>query len=207
VVLEGGDGAGKSTQLRLLAAALSALELEEIVVTREPGGTSLGQHIRKLVLHGEHVNARAEALLYAADRAQHVAEVVQPALARGAIVLSDRFVDSSIAYQADGRGLPKATIEAVNDVATGGLVPDLTVVLDIPPEVGAARRGGRCDRIEAEGLSFHGAVRRCYLELAARQPARYLIVDATGPQQRVHRVVLDGVVDALGLGSREEVVA
>jgi dTMP kinase len=197
VVLEGGDGAGKTTQLERLAEALRQRGLGPVVVTREPGGTPLGAQIRSWLLDGGAIDARAEALLYAADRAQHVAAVIGPGLARGAIVLSDRHVDSTIAYQGDGRGLPMAEIVAVNRIATGGVKPDLTVLLAVPPEVGAARRDGPADRIEAEQTAFHARVRERYLALAAASPERYLVVDATGPPAEVHRLVLAGTLAAL----------
>jgi dTMP kinase len=207
VVFEGGDASGKSTQVRLLAAALGRLGLGEVVTTREPGGTPLGSQIRNLLLHGDHVVPRAEALLYAADRAEHVAAVILPALARGAIVVSDRFVDSSIAYQADGRGLPEAEVRAINEVATGGLIPDLTVLLDIAPGTAHARRDGPGDRIEAEDALFHSLVRDRYLLLARAKPSRYLILDASGPADLIHREVLAGTRAILGLSgnSGEEI--
>jgi dTMP kinase len=142
---------------------------------------------------------RAEALLYAADRAQHVEEVIRPALARGAIVLSDRFVDSSLAYQADGRGLPEAEIRGINAVATGGLAPDLTILLDIDPALAVGRRCGQPDRIEAELEPFHTRVRDRYLALASQDPSHYLVVDASLPAAAVHREVLAGTSMALGL--------
>jgi dTMP kinase len=184
--------------MRLAADALRARGFTDVVVTREPGGTPVGEHIRQILLHGGSVGARAEALLYAADRAQHVEEVIRPALARGGIVLTDRFADSSIAYQGDGRLLPEAEIRAITEVATGGLVPDLTIVLDVAPSVGAGRRTGRADRIEAEGEAFHDRVRHRFLAMAARHPERYLVIDASRPQLQIHGEVLAGVLAAIG---------
>jgi dTMP kinase len=128
-------------------------------------------------------------LLYAADRAQHVAEVVRPALSRGAIVITDRYVDSSLAYQGAGRALPEGDVRRLSMAATGGLLPDLTVLLDLPPEVGLGRRGGPGDRLEDEGLAFHGRVRSMYLQLAAHHRDRYLVLDATEGSERIHEAV------------------
>jgi dTMP kinase len=181
VVFEGGEGAGKTTQIRRLGQALNHTAL----ITRQPGGTTLGQTVRRLVLDSEPgtVNDRAEALLYAADRAQHVAEVIAPALAVGTTVICDRYVDSSIAYQAAGRGMDRDWIAAVSRWATDGLVPDLTIVLDIDPLDGLRRvaHRGSADRLEQENLDFHRRVRGAYLELAAAAPGRYLVLDADRP--------------------------
>lgn len=177
VSFEGGDGVGKSTQIRLLAAWL-ADRGHDVVATFEPGGTELGRELRAAVLHGEHVSARTEALLYATDRAHHVDTVVRPALARGAVVLTDRYLDSSVAYQGDGRALGAAEVEGLSLWATEGLLPHLTVLLDLDPAVGLARLTGRPDRLESAGLEFHERTRRAYLERAAADPARWLVVDA-----------------------------
>ncbi|SHG09457.1 dTMP kinase [Jatrophihabitans endophyticus] len=180
VAFEGGEGAGKSTQIRLLAASLRAAG-QEVVETREPGGTPLGTELRRLVLDPDgHVTPRAEALLYAADRAHHVDTVVTPGLARGAVVITDRYVDSTLAYQGAGRGLG-AGAHAVTVWATGGLTPALTVLLDVDPVAGLARAGARArpDRLESASLEFHRAVRAAFLALAAAEPARYLVLDAT----------------------------
>jgi dTMP kinase len=178
VAFEGGEGAGKSTQVRLLADAL-AREGRDVVTTREPGGTPAGVTIRSLVLDPAtgHLAPRAEALLYAADRAQHVATVIRPALDRGAVVLTDRYVDSSLAYQGAGRILDVDEVRQLSTWATEGLTPDLTVLLDLDPAIGLARVGDP-DRLEAEPLEFHRRVRAMFLELAAAQPQRYLVVDA-----------------------------
>jgi dTMP kinase len=178
IAFEGGEGVGKSTQVTRAAVWLRELG-RDVVETREPGGTPLGTELRRLVLDpAGHVTPRAEALLYAADRAQHVDTVIRPALAAGAVVLTDRFVDSTLAYQGAGRGLADA--EIVTRWATGGLVPDLTVLLDLDPRVGLARAGARSapDRLEASSLAFHDAVRAGFLALAARAPDRYDVIDA-----------------------------
>jgi dTMP kinase len=181
VAFEGGEGAGKSTQIARAAAALRR-QGREVVETREPGGTALGRELRRLVLAPDaEVTPRAEALLYGADRAQHVDTVIRPALAAGAVVLTDRYVDSTLAYQGAGRGLPDASV--VTQWATGGLTPDLTVLLDLDPRVGLARAGARSapDRLEAASLEFHDAVRAGFRALAAGAPERYLVLDATRP--------------------------
>ncbi len=179
VALEGGEGAGKSTQLDLLQRWLGE-QGHEVVVTREPGGTPLGRRLRTLLLDHDTgpLAPRAEALLYAADRAEHVADVVRPALTRGAVVLTDRYIDSSIAYQGAGRALDPSDIARISAWATEDLLPDLTVVLDIDPVVGLSRFADTPDRLEAEPLQFHRAVRQGFLTLAAAQPDRYLVVDA-----------------------------
>jgi dTMP kinase len=181
VAFEGGEGAGKSTQIARAAALLRA-EGRDVVTTREPGGTELGVQLRRLVLDPDgHVTPRAEALLYAADRAHHVATVVRPALDAGSVVLTDRYVDSTLAYQGAGRGLSVAQTRVLTDWATDGLLPDLTVLLDVDPRAGLARAGARSrpDRLEAASLDFHEAVRAGFRELAAAAPQRYLVLDAT----------------------------
>ncbi len=182
VALEGGDGAGKSTQARRLAERLRASG-HDVVLTREPGDCLIGPAVRAIVLDSAAapgLSDRAEALLYAADRAQHVAEVIRPALARGALVVSDRYVDSSIAYQGAGRGLDPADVQQLSAFATGGLRPDLTVLLDLDPAVALARSAQARDRLESEPLDFHARVRAAFRGLAARQPERYAVVDAAG---------------------------
>jgi dTMP kinase len=176
IVLEGGDACGKSTQVARLVERLRAAH--EVVQTFEPGATDAGRRIRALVLDGDEPLAPgAEALLMAADRAQHVAEVVRPALERGAWVVSDRYVPSSLAYQGAARGLGVEAIEQLSEWATDGLRPDLVVVLDIPDEVAAARRSGG-DRMEREAERFHAAVRAAYRELAG--PRGWVVVDGSG---------------------------
>ncbi len=184
VAFEGGEGAGKSTQIARAAQALRAAG-HDVVTTREPGGTDLGRELRRLVLDpAGDVAPRAEALLYAADRAHHVATVVRPALAAGRVVLTDRYVDSTLAYQGAGRGLSVAQARVLTEWATEGLLPDLTVLLDLDPATGLARagaRGAELDRLEAASLDFHQAVRAGFRELAAATPQRYLVLDATRP--------------------------
>jgi dTMP kinase len=200
LAFEGGDGAGKSTQLGLLRDWLEGLG-RTVVVTREPGGTPFGWHVRDLVLHGDHVAPRAEALLFAADRAHHVETLVRPALERGEVVLTDRYLDSSVAYQGAGRDLGADEVRALSMWATRGLLPDLTVVLDVPPETGRSRRGGVHDRLESEPDDFHARVRRHFLDLAAREPARYLVLPADGTREDIHAAVRDRVTALLGAGS------
>lgn len=186
VVFEGGDGAGKSTQVGRLVDALRA-EGHDTLRTREPGGTPLGERVRELVLDPVHgpVDARAEALLFAAARAAHVAQLIRPALAAGRTVVCDRFADSSAAYQGAGRGLGLDRVAELNAWATAGLVPDLTVLLDVPAGTGRTRREARDgtagDRLETEPDAFHDANRAAFLELAGRAPERYLVLDATRP--------------------------
>lgn len=190
VVFEGGDGAGKSTQVRLLAEALEAAG-REVFVTRQPGGTALGQEIRTLLLHGDHVSPRAEALLFAADKAQHVDLLIRPALAAGQVVVCDRFVDSAVAYQGAGRALGAPEVHDLQQWAVDGLVADLTVVVDVPPAVGRSRRGEVQDRLEAEADAFHESIRQHFLAMAAGHPERYLVVDGTADPPSVHAAVLD----------------
>lgn len=203
VVFEGGEGAGKSTQVTRLAEALKA-EGRDVVVTREPGATDIGARIRGLVLDRDKTeapSARAEALLYAADRAHHVATVVRPALARGAVVISDRYVDSSLAYQGAGRTLPVQEVSWLSAWATGGLKPDLVVLLDVDPGVGLTRvdsRGEGADRLESESRAFHERVRYAFLDLAASDPKRYLVLDAARPVDEISEAVqerLSGVLE------------
>ena len=198
VCFEGGDGAGKSTQVRLLTELLEGRG-REVVVTRQPGGTPLGAQIRQLVLHGDHVAARAEALLFAADKAQHVDQLIAPALARGEVVITDRYTDSSIAYQGAGRDLGADEIRALQHWAVGGVLPDLTIVLDVSPEVGRARRGDVHDRLESEADVFHAAVRQGFLDLAAQDPGRDLVVDAALSVDDIHARVGEAVprIDAV----------
>lgn len=194
IAFEGGEGSGKTTQLQQLASWLRARGLE-VVATREPGGTPTGRRLRAVLLDepGEELSPRAEALLYAADRAQHVDTVIRPALARGAVVLTDRFADSTLAYQGAGRRVQLDETARVNDYATGGLTPDLTVLLDLPAEAGLARSGAGGDRMEAEPVDFHERVRREFRALAQRDPARYLVVDTTQPAEQVARLVRERV--------------
>ena len=199
IVLEGGEGAGKSTQARKLAGALAGSRTE-IVVTAEPGGTPAGKRLRELLLDaGIQWTDRAEALLYAADRAEHVARVLRPALERGAVVISDRYADSSLAYQGGGRKLDTDEVARLSEWATDDLVPDLTVLLDLPAETGLARarKRGASDRLEAEALEFHERVRRAFLRQMADDPSRYVRVDAALGEAEVARSVHSAVLRAL----------
>ena len=184
VSLEGGDGAGKSTQARLLREWLVAAG-REVVLTREPGGTELGRLLRDAVLHGEDVDPRTEALLYATDRAHHVASLVRPALARGAVVVTDRYLDSSVAYQGSGRDLGADEVEALSMWATEGLLPALTVLLDLDPVLGRSRLTGDPDRLERAGDEFHRLTREAFLARAAADPGRWLVLDATQPPDQL----------------------
>jgi dTMP kinase len=198
VALEGGEGAGKSTQVRLLAELLRARGLD-VVVTYEPGDSMIGPDVRRLVLGHDStgLSPRAEALLYAADRAEHVDAVVRPALDRGSVVLTDRYVDSSLAYQGAGRPLAYDEVARVNAWATDGLLPDLTVLLDLDPVDGLRRAGATPDRLESEPLAFHQRVRAQFRALAAADPARYLVVDATAEVGDVAGRVADAVLALL----------
>jgi dTMP kinase len=195
VVFEGGEGAGKSTQLRRLADVLIERG-HDVAVTREPGATEVGARIRSLLLDpATSLSPRAEALLYAADRAQHVATLVLPALERGAVVLSDRYVDSSLAYQGAGRALELDEVAELSEWATQGLQPRLTVLLDVDPTVGLGRATGAPDRIEQESLAFHQAVRQGFLDLAAADPARYLVLDASQSPDALHAAIVARVTE------------
>jgi len=176
VCFEGGEGAGKSTQAALLAEALSG---HEVVLTREPGGTPTGQWIREILLDPDtgDLDHRAEALLYAADKSEHLRAVILPALERGAVVICDRYVDSTLAYQGAGRDLKPDELEWVVRWATNDLRPHLTVLLDVAPSEGLGRFAER-DRIEAEGPEFHARVREGFLALAEKDPSHYLVLDA-----------------------------
>jgi dTMP kinase len=187
VVLEGGDASGKSTQIGRLVARLTNAG-REVVETFEPGGTDAGRQIRVLVLDGGDtaIDARTEALLMAADRAQHIAEVVRPALARGAWVVSDRHVPSTLAYQGVGRDLDVAELEQLSGWATAGLTPDLVLVLDVPDDVAAARRSVG-DRMEREAESFHAQVRAAYRSLA--EARGWVLIDGSGDADTVDRRV------------------
>ena len=194
VVFEGGDGAGKSTQSRLLADALRGRG-HEVVVTREPGGTPIGEAVREVLLGAgsEGMSARTEALLFAAARAEHAAAQIRPAVARGSVVISDRYLDSSVAYQGAARRLGEDRIAELSLWATEGLVPDLTVVLDVAPAVGVGRAGD-ANRMEAEPAGFHAEVRESFLRRAARDPARYLVVPADRTKADLAAEVLAAVL-------------
>jgi dTMP kinase len=198
IAFEGGEGAGKTTQARLLAIWLRD-QGYDVIATHEPGATKVGMRLRALLLDTAHtgMSSRAETLMYAADRAEHVDTLVRPALERGAVVVTDRFVDSSLAYQGRGRNLPVAEIAGLNQWATGGLRPDLTILLDLPPMAGLVRRAPSADRLEAEPTEFHQRVREGFLALARAEPHRYLVLDATRPPEQLSREIQDRIRDML----------
>lgn len=203
VVLEGGEGVGKTTQLVLLETWLRQAG-HQVVRTREPGGTEIGERIRTLVLeHGQgEVDARTEALLMAASRAAHVQQLIRPAMEAGAVVLCDRYIDSSLAYQGAGRGLGVEAVEQINHWATEGLLPALTVVLDLAPEVSRQRRAARDggsdgDRIESAEESFHATLRQAFLARAAQAPHRYLVLDAADAVDQIQEAIRSGVTAVL----------
>jgi dTMP kinase len=188
ITLEGGEGAGKSTLIDGLYSFLSSRGLK-VIKTRAPGATAIGQSIRQLLLHREemHIVPRCELLLFLADRAQHVDEVIMPALDSQHIVLCDRFNDSTMAYQAKARGFPEELVKQLCTFASRSLVPDLTFYLDIDPKLGLERvqRSGSKDRIESEQLSFHQAIRNAFLEMAQQEPRRFRVLDATLTKDQV----------------------
>ena len=194
LALEGGDGAGKSTQAALLCRALEEGG-RTVVRTREPGGTPIGETLRSLVLehgHGE-IDARTEALMFAASRAAHVHQVILPALRRGDVVVCDRYIDSSVAYQGAGRGLGARAVLDVNLWATEGLRPDLTVLLDVDPAEGRSRRTAGAapeDRLESEPDGFHASIRAAFLDLARLAPERYLVLGAAGTPEELHAAIM-----------------
>ena len=207
IAFEGGDGAGKSTQARMLAEWLRDDQGHQVVLTREPGATPVGVRLRELLLgRDQKLDPRTEALLFAADRADHVASMVRPAMERGAIVVTDRYIDSSIAYQGAGRELGADDIAFLSRWATDSLVPDLTVLLDIPSEFSRVRRAfdparqGE-DRLEALPEEFHEKVRARFLELARAEPQRYLVVDATLPREEIQEQIRRRVRDLVPLSS------
>ena len=190
IVLEGGEGARKSTQVRELTVWLRDQGFD-VVGTRQPGATRLGMRLRGILLDREnsHITDRAEVLLYAADKADHVEQEILPALRRGAVVISDRYVDSLLAYQGAGRDLAVEEVAEISSWATQGLVPDLTVLLDVRPEDGLSRLGGPADRIESESVEFHARVRKGFRALAEAAPDRYLVLDAREPQEKITREI------------------
>ena len=201
ITFEGGDGSGKSTQIQSVRDWFESRG-REVIVTREPGGTELGTEIRRLVQNGpEDVDARTEALLYAADRAYHVATVIRPALERGAVVLGDRYIDSSLAYQGAARSLGVDEIASLSAWATQGLYPSLTFLLDLPPEVGARRRTDAPDRMERESMDFHERVRHEYLRLADAEPERIVVIDAVGTVDEVFSEIRGVLVERFDGGS------
>jgi len=199
ISFEGIDGVGKSTQADLLEEFL-AEQGKTVVRTLEPGGTELGHEIRQLLLHSGHVAPRAEALLYAADRGHHVATKIRPALAEGSVVITDRYLDSSVAYQGAGRVLGADEVRNLSIWATEGLLPALTVLLDLDAESAVARRaktGSAPDRLEREKVEFFEKVRSCYLELAAAEAERFLVIDATETIESIQLRIRDRVAQLL----------
>jgi dTMP kinase len=211
ITFEGGDGTGKSTQIKLLETYLVA-QGKFCVVTREPGGTYLGQHLRQILLEAgaRSIGSTTELFLYLADRAQHVHEIIVPAITQGKIVLSDRYTDSTVAYQGYGRGIDLRSLVRLNEIASGGLKPDVTFLLDCPVELGLSRRLERQshtarpdnnDRFESENLEFHQKVRRGFLESAGAEPDRFCIIDASGSEQEVFAAIKEIIDQRLGISS------
>lgn len=202
ITFEGGEGSGKTTQIRLLAAWLTERG-HDVLMTREPGGTRIGDAIRALLLDPAYTEMRPETeiLLFSAARAQIVGQVIRPHLARGGIVLCDRFADSTLAYQGYGRQLDLETLRQITSFATGNLVPDLTICLDLPVEVGLQRKrgGDRAEwtRMEQEQIAFHERVRRGFLALAAAEPQRWLVLDATRPAEELQATIRQRVAEYL----------
>lgn len=198
ISFEGIEGSGKSTQARLLAEALEK-EGHATVLTEEPGGTEISQAIRGLLLDARHraMDAVAELLLYAAARRQHVKELILPSLAGGKVVITDRFSDSTFAYQGEGRGLDLALIEVIDAAATGGIKPHLTLLLDMDVEAGLRRnrKAEKSDRFELEAVAFHERVRKGYLKIQKAEPARVRLISAEGPLEDVQRAVLAAAMD------------
>ena len=207
ITLEGPDGGGKTTQIRLLHQNLLAAG-HDVLLTREPGGTAIGDQVRAVLhdLRNREMDPAAEILLYSASRAQLVAQVIQPALAAGRIVLCDRYADSTMAYQGYGRGLNREALRAITAFATGGLEPDLTLLLDVSVETGLARRkegGGEWNRMDEQTLEFHRRTRDGYLDMAAAEPERWVRIDASGSVEGVAAAVWAIVTEKLGRrGSR-----
>jgi dTMP kinase len=196
ITFEGIEGSGKTTQVALLSDALRARG-DTVVTTREPGGTRLGEELRRLLLTSDvSIDAAAEAYLMTAARAQHVRDVIAPALQQGSVVICDRFSDSTYAYQGGGRGLPVDMLRRLQELAVGALVPDLTILLDLPVESGLSRRrgGGAMNRIDAETLEFHHRVAEWFRGAARSGDRRWLVVDATAAPSMVHTAILEGVL-------------
>lgn len=196
ITIEGGEGAGKSTLILQLEEALKGCS-REVVITREPGGSLLGEELRNWLLAHEvsfRIDPKAELLLFLAARAQHIAERIRPALEQGKVVLSDRFNDSTVAYQGAGRNLGLSWVRSLCDMVCGDIVPQLTFYLDVPPEIGFKRKafldGGKLDRIEGELREFHEKVRQAFLDMAKEDPSRFIVLDATLPQHEVRREAL-----------------
>jgi dTMP kinase len=208
ITFEGPDGSGKTTQLRLMAPWLASQNLP-ILVTREPGGTPVGERIREILHDCQHteMTSEAEILLYSASRAQHVGEIIRPAVAAGKIVLCDRFYDSTYAYQGYGRGLSLPALRQITAFATQGLVPDLTLYLDVPPEVGIARReasGEALNRLDREALAFHRRVREGYQALIEAEPSRWRCINATGAPSAIQATLREIVMATISERSTSE---
>lgn len=203
VSFEGPDGAGKSTVLKEVLAEIGSKLKPQYLVTREPGGSKIAEKIRDIILDpaNEEMDAKTEALLYAASRSQHVEEIIRPALKAGKVVFSDRFVDSSLAYQGEGRDLGIEEVKQINDFATGKLDPDLTFFLDVAPEIGLSRikklRPGQEDRLEQENLAFHKKVYAGFLKIKQMYPERFVTIDATQPIDQVVKQVIATLKDRL----------
>ena len=194
ITFEGGEGCGKSTQSRLLLEQLHQQNIP-VVLTREPGGTALGNEIRRVLKReqGIPISPQAELFLFAASRAQLVADLIRPALRAGKVVICDRFAHSTLVYQGYGRGLDLTTVEMVNNMATENLKPDLAILLNISPEQGLTRKRSLRDRFELEDLSFHRRVREGYLKMAAAEPDRWLVIDAMLPKGEIAEIIWDKV--------------
>jgi len=204
LTFEGPDGAGKTTQLGLLEQALTGRGYA-VVRTREPGGDAVGEQVRRMLLDREAMTPEAEFLLFAASRAQNVAEVIVPALEAGKIVLCDRFTDSSLAYQGYGRGLSRELIRAANAFATRGLTPDKTFLLDVPVQIGKARRAaGETNRLDREAEAFHARVREGYLAVAAAEPERIVTLDGTQPVDVVYTALWDAIAGVIAVAMTAE---
>lgn len=203
ITLEGIDGSGKSTQLRLLSEELRKRDFD-VLTTKEPGGTPLGHRLRKLFLETEEkIAPRAELLLFAADRSQHVEFLIKPALQAGKIVISDRYADATFAYQGAGRGFPTDIINQIINIATDGLKPDLTLFFDLPVEKSLARTKSDSDptrknnRMDSEKLEFYHRVRKAYLELSEKEKKRFCVIDADNSIEEVHKKVVETVINFL----------
>ena len=208
ITIEGIEGSGKSTLIRGLAAVLESGG-HEVVCTREPGATEIGRALRSILLKAVDPapGTLTEVFLFAADRAQHVTEVIRPALAAGKVVLCDRYTDSTLAYQGGGRGVDRGLLETMNELATSGLKPERVLLLDLDPEIGLRRARSRCEeegtgeswtRFEEEELAFHQRLRDCFLELAANEPGRFQIIDATLSPEELVASAMDGILALLG---------
>ena len=204
IIFEGGEGCGKSTQAKALYRKLYQQGIP-VVLTHEPGGTALGNEIRKLLKRkpcperseGTPISPQAELLLFNASRAQLITEVIRPALEKGKVVICDRFAHSTLVYQGYGRGVDLVTVERVNNFATQNLSPDTVILLDMSPEEGLARKRAPKDRFESENLSFHHRVREGYLKMAAAEPDRWLVIDATLPKRKIAKIIWEKVSQLL----------